>query len=450
MRSSASSTCIWASPARMSSPVASVRSSLSEGSSSTMRFMASKTFSSSPCALAPMANAAVGSGSSTGSKVIVFSGLQRVSKVAVSRSLATAMMSPATASSTGSRSLPTRCEMPPSRSEESVRGFVSASSEATTAHDPEYAQAAGVRVHVGLERVGREGTFGVAGELIALLRDPTVQVGGTRGATGDHVEQAVDPDHAFRARREDGDDQSLRNPLADPLEGLLGGDLLAFEVLLEQRIVALGYGLEELRRGRLYLVLHALGDLRPLLAIDEGGPGKEPVDAREVVLASDGKIERDDGLAEAFPELLDHNPEVRALPVEVVDNDDVRDTFFLSPAPHALGDDLDRVLGVDHQDRAVCHPLGYKGITDKAPVSGGVEHIDLAPLPPEVGDAHTERHAPFGLLLGVVEVAARRTTSSRSQPDHTLGYGRLAASAVPDQAHVPDGLRLYSHGFLLS
>src|SRR3712207_8121393 len=48
------------------------------------------------------------SGSSTGSKDIGFSGLHRVSKVAVSRSLATAMMSPATASSTGSDRKSTR------------------------------------------------------------------------------------------------------------------------------------------------------------------------------------------------------------------------------------------------------------------------------------------------------------------------------------------------------
>jgi hypothetical protein len=134
----------------------------------------------------------------------------------------------------------------------------------------------------------------------------------------------------------------------------------------------------------------------------------------------------------------------------VVDDDDVGDALLLTPAPHALGDDLDRVLGVDHQDRAVGNPLGYKGVPDEAPVSGGVEHIDLAPLPPEVGDAHAQRHAPLGLFVRVIEDAARRSAPARSQPDHTLGYRRLAASAVPDQAHVPDGLRLYGHGFLLS
>src|SRR5919107_4563008 len=134
----------------------------------------------------------------------------------------------------------------------------------------------------------------------------------------------------------------------------------------------------------------------------------------------------------------------------MVDDDDVWDAFLLPPAPHALRDDLDRVLGVNYQDRAVGNPLGYEGVPDEAPVSGGVEHIDLAPLPPEVGDAHAQRHAPLGLLVRVVEYAARRTASSGSQPDHTLGYGCLSASAVPDQAHVPDGLRFYSHGFLLS
>src|ERR687889_830942 len=164
MHSSAISTCIWASPDRMSSPVASARSSLSEGSSSTIRLIASKTFSSSPRALAPTA----------------------------------------------------------------------------TAHDPKDAQPAGVRVHVGLEHVGREGSFRIARNLFALFRDencegsrseptaPTLQVGRAWGATGYHVEQAVYADHALRARREDGDDQALGYPLADPVESLFGGDLLPF------------------------------------------------------------------------------------------------------------------------------------------------------------------------------------------------------------------------------
>src|SRR5829696_2585309 len=321
---------------------------------------------------------------------------------------------------------------------------------AAAAHDPQHAQATGVRVHVGLEYVSGEGAIRVAQDLIALFSDPTLQVGGAWGATGDHVEQAVYANHTLRARREYGNNEALGDPLADPVESLLGGDLLAFEVLFEQRVVALRYGLEELRLGRVYLVFHTLGDLCTLLAVYKGGPAEEPVNAFEVVLASDGQIQWDDGLPKAFSELVYHGPEVRTLPVQVVDDDDVRDAFLLAPAPHALRDDLDRVLGVDYQDRAVGNPLGYEGVPDEAPVSGGVEHIDLASLPLEVGHAHTQRHAPLGLFVGVVEDAARGTASSRSQPDHTLGYRCLAASAVPDQAHVPDGLRLYSHGFLLS
>src|SRR5215218_6565747 len=186
---------------------------------------------------------------------------------------------------------------------------------AATAHDPQDAQAAGVWVHVGLEDVGREGTFRVARDLIARFRDPTLQVGGAWGATGDHVEQAVYADHMLRARREDGNNEALGDPLADPVESLLGGDLLAFKVLFEQRVVALRYGLEELRLGRVYLIFHTLGDLCTLLTVHKGGPTEEPVDAFEVVLASDGQIQWDDGLPKAFPELVYHGPEVRALPV---------------------------------------------------------------------------------------------------------------------------------------
>src|SRR5215204_3233301 len=115
---------------------------------------------------------------------------------------------------------------------------------AATTHDPKDAQPAGVRVHVGLEHVGREGSFRIARNLFTLFRDencegsrseptaPTLQVGGAWSATGDHVEQAVYADHTRRARREDGNNEALGNPLADSLESLLGGDLLPFEVLL--------------------------------------------------------------------------------------------------------------------------------------------------------------------------------------------------------------------------
>src|SRR5215207_303017 len=258
---------------------------------------------------------------------------------------------------------------------------------AASAHDPKDAQASGVRVHVGLEGVCRERPFRIARDFFALFRDPTLQVGGAWGATGDHVEQAVYADHTLRARREGRNNEAVGDPLADPVESLLGGDLLAFEVLFEQRVVALRYGLEELRLGRVYLVFHTLGDLCTLLAVHKGGPAEEPVNAFEVVLASDGQIQWDDGLPKAFSELVYHGPEVRTLPVQVVDDDDVRDAFLLAPAPHALRDDLDRVLGVDYQDRAVGNPLGYEGVPDEAPVSGGVEHIDLASLPLEVGHA---------------------------------------------------------------
>ena len=172
---------------------------------------------------------------------------------------------------------------------------------AAAAHDPKNAQSSGVRVHVGLERIGSEGAVRVARDFFAFFRDPTAKVGRAWGATGDHVEKTVDPDHALRARREDGDDEALGYPLADPVESLLGRDLLTFEILLQQRVIALRYGLEELRSGRIYLIFHTLGNLRPLFAVHEGGSGKEPVDALDVVLASDGQVERDDGLAEAFP-----------------------------------------------------------------------------------------------------------------------------------------------------
>ena len=416
-----------------------------------MRLMASKTFSSSPRALAPTAKARRGLGELDRLEGHRFFGLaegvegRRVAQFGDGYDVAGYGFGDGVALLAHEvRDAPQPLLGAGARV---GQGLVRA---AAAAHDPEHAQAAGVGVNVGLERVGGEGAVRVAGDFVAFLRDPTRQVRGARGAAGDHVQQAVYPDHALRARRQDGDDEAVGDALADAVEGLLGRDLLPFQILLQERVVALGDGLEELRRRRVHLVFHAGGDLYFLFSVHEGGSCEETVDPPQVVLLSDGQIERDDGLAEAVPELLDHGPEVGALPVQVVHDDDVGDAFLLAAAPHALGDDLYRVLGVDHQDRAVGDPLGDKGVPDEAPVPGGVEDIDLAPLPFEAGDAHAQRHAPFGLFFGVVERAARRGVSSRREPDHTFCYRGLTASAVPDQAHVPDGLRLHSHGFLLS
>ena len=416
-----------------------------------MRLMASKTFSSSPRAFAPTAKAAVGSGSSTRFEGYGFFGLAegveggRVAQFGDGYYVAGDGLGDGVAFLAHEvRDAPQPLLGACARV---GQGFVRA---AAAAHDAEHAQAAGVGVHVGLEGIGGEGAVGVTGNFFAFLRDPTRQVRGARGAAGDNVEQAVYPDHALRARGQDGDDEAVGYAFADAVEGLLGGDLLPLQIFFEQRVVALGDGLEELRRGRVDLVFHAGGDLLLLFSVHESGACEQPVDTPQVVLAPYRQVERDHGLAEAVSQLLDHVTEFGTLPVQVVHDDDVGDAFLLAAAPHPFGYDLDGVLGVDHQDRAVGHPLGHEGVPDEAPVPGGVEHIDLAPLPFEARDAHAERHAPFGLLLGVVQSAARRGVSSGSQPDHTFRYHGLAASAVPDQAHVPDGLRLHSHGFLLS
>src|SRR5215218_5083299 len=145
------------------------------------------------------------------------------------------------------------------------------------------------------------------------------------------------------------------------------------------------------------------------------------------------------------------SPSTKAVPVEVVDNDDVRDALPLPAPPHPLCDNLKRVLGVHHKDRAVRHPLCDEGVRDKPPVARGVEHIDLAPLPLEGGYAHPERHPALGLLLGVVEsVVPRGAAPPRCQPEHRLRDRGLSGAPVADEANVSDQLRLYRHEILLS
>src|SRR5215216_6476811 len=269
---------------------------------------------------------------------------------------------------------------------------------AAAAHDPQNAQAPRERVHVGLEDVGGEGAVRVAGHLLALLGHPAGAVDRARGAPGDHIEHAVYPNHLLDARRQNRDDHSVGDPTPQALEHLLGRKLLTFEVLLQQRVVALGDGLEQLDLCFLDLVFHPGGNLRGLLPVHEGDAAQEPVHALETPLPANGQVQRHDRGAEARPELLDYRNEVRALPVEVVHDDDV----------------------------------------------------DLAALPLEVCHAHPERHAALDLLLAVIEHVPRRPLSPGGNPEHRLPKRGLPTSSVPDQAHVPNHFWFYRHAFLLS
>nr|WP_228281686.1 hypothetical protein [Rubrobacter marinus] len=278
---------------------------------------------------------------------------------------------------------------------------------AAPAHDAQDAQAPRVGVDVGLEDVGGERSVRVAGDLLAAHGRPAAAVHRARGAAGDHVEDAVHPDHALRARRERRDDHAVRDAAPQALEELLGGQLLPFEVLLQERVVALGDGLEDEEPRRLDLFLHPLRDLVLLLPVRESDAGEEAVDPAQLPLPADRQVQRHDRQPEPLAQPVHHGHEVGPLPVEVVDDDDVRDVLLLPAPPHALGHDLYGVLGMHHEDGAIGRPLRHEGVRDETPVPRGVQHIDVAPLPLEVGHAHPERHPTLDLLLGVVEDGRR-------------------------------------------
>ena len=115
-RSSATSTCIWLIPERISSPVCGSRRRRSVGSSSASRRIEVATFSSSPFAFGVIAKLMTGSGKPKSGASIATSLSARRSPVCASLSLATAPMSPSTKSSAGLCSFPCSSSSEPSRS----------------------------------------------------------------------------------------------------------------------------------------------------------------------------------------------------------------------------------------------------------------------------------------------------------------------------------------------
>ena len=267
-----------------------------------------------------------------------------------------------------------------------------------------------------------------------------------RGSQGEEIEQAVDADEVRRGAGGDGEQLGLGDGLGEGRLELGRGDLLLGEELLEELVVGLGDGLDELAArlvgGRREVGRDvALGGL--LALVDVSLHAEQIDDALEVVLAADGDLDGHDLRAEGLAQALDGEREVGALAVEHVAEEDAREAAFVGARPEPLGLDLDAEDAVDDHEGRLDDPQRGDGVGEEARVAGRVEEIEAESLALDVRKAG--RQAELPALLVVVVVGDGRAVDHVPQAiDHAglvqqaLEQRSLAGTAMADEGDVPD------------
>jgi hypothetical protein len=318
-------------------------------------------------------------------------------------------------------------------------------------------QLAEERVGRHLERQGRErlGRVGLAQEQgllvtgrVALDRRDVQR----RGEVGDDgvehgLHALVLERRAAQHRVELGGDRQL----ADRALDLVDAELLATEELLQQLVVALGHGLQELLAVFLRLLLEVLRDLLDRVVLTElrvATPGQRAVldqvdDADERALRADRQLDDQRLGAEALLDGAHGEEEVRTELVHLVDEADPRDVVLVRLTPDRLRLRLDTLLAVEHGHRAVQHAQRPLDLDREVDVAGRVDDVDLVVLPETGRRGRRDRDAALLLLLhpvhrgrAVVDLADLVVDPGVEQDP--LGRRGLAGIDVGHDADVAD------------
>ena len=206
--------------------------------------------------------------------------------------------------------------------------------------------------------------------------------------------QAVDADELGGRAADDREHARRGHALGERLLELLGGERLALEVALHQRVVGHDDALDQVVVDARLDLGHFLGDLGPgrraAVVVEERLVGQQVGDAPEVALLADRQLEWRDAGAEVVAQLVERALERSPLAVELVDEDHARHAEVARDAPRRLGLHLDPLDGAHHEDREVGHPQGGVHVAHEVGVAGRVEDVDLVALVLEGGDRQRE------------------------------------------------------------
>jgi hypothetical protein len=272
------------------------------------------------------------------------------------------------------------------------------------------------------------------------------------GRRGEHLAHGVqerrEPDVLVRRRRGNRYDAPLAHRLVKGVAELFVRQLLSVKVAREEVLVRLHDRLDQLlpvAADAVRLFLRQILDrvFRPAkhLAMQE-------VDGRlELLVLSDGDVQRDDADPVSLAELLEHPVEVGVLAVQTTRDDDPGSPSFLELRPDRLRADLHPGGRVDEDYRGVGDAEGRMLVAGEVREAGGVDEVDLRALVRERRERDVDGDMSFLLFrVGVQDAGAVIDLAEASRrPDRVeegLDEARLARSSVADDGHISDLRRL--------
>ena len=326
--------------------------------------------------------------------------------------------------------------------------------------DPKQVDAPGERIGPRLEHV-REQLAILAGHELDVARLQRAVLDRRGEILHDRVQQAVGAEVARGDTAHHREDVPVIGALLEGVDDLGVGDVLALQIALHQRLGHLGHLVHQL----LAVLLRLCGELlrdrdlagvaSPVAVVLERLHVDEVDDAPDLVLAADRDLGGHDVLAEGGLQLLQRAEEVGPLAVEHVHEHQPRQVELGGARPQARRADLDAHHRVDDEHGRLADPQGPEGVGHEARLTGGVDEVDLAVLPPEGAERGRDRH--LARLLVGVGIGHGATLDDRSETvDHAgleqerLVQGRLAGAAMADQSDVADTVRSWTHACLLS
>ena len=261
--------------------------------------------------------------------------------------------------------------------------------------------------------------------------------------------QAVDGGAA-----EDGEEAQLPDALAQALDHLGVGEVLAAEEFFHQLLAGLGHGFLEgvVELGDDAFFVGGDLDFHPLEVLHLIGPLVQNVDDSGDLFAAvpDGDHHGGDLLAEALAQGLEGGVVVGVVLVGFRDIDEAGHVPLLAVFPRLLQAHGHAVLGGADDNRGVGGPEGGHGLPGEVERAGGVHQVDAAALIVQGSQGEGEGNLALGLLGIVVAdgVAVGGPAHSIDDARHVkqaFGQGGLAAAAVPQQTDVADVLYRIAH-----
>ena len=283
-------------------------------------------------------------------------------------------------------------------------------------------------------------------ELLAVDKRDATEVGHGREPVHHGVHEGGDALLPHAGAREHGEEDALRHGLAQKALQLLGGDLLALEVLHHDLVVGLRDKVHQLvvRRLRGVHELRRHVFLDDLAVLEVAGLHADDVDdAGEAGAHAHGNGHGADAAAEALPQALEREVEVGVVLVETVDEQGARHGELLGREPEARGRGLG-TSGIHHEDDGLARAHGRVCVTDEVGIAGGIEDVDARVTPGHGRDRGGDGEAARTLLGIVVKrgLGAGVTTQPGGlarEVQHRLGQHGLAHATL---AHEDDVLYL--------